>query len=76
MVAPSRVRSSPHTFFAAPLPTQSSFGERLYRSCQQGLQRYVDRTLEVYVGSGAAKKVCGLERTREGATMGNFNFSY
>ena len=26
------------------------------------------------VGSGAAEKVCGLERTREGATMGNFNF--
>ena len=28
------------------------------------------------VGSGAAERVCGLERTREGATMGNFNFSY
>ena len=27
-------------------------------------------------GSGAAERVCGLERTREGATMGNFNFSY
>ena len=27
------------------------------------------------VGSGAAERVCGLERTREGATMGNFNFS-
>ena len=27
------------------------------------------------VGSGAAEKLCGLERTREGATMGNFNFS-
>ena len=26
------------------------------------------------VGSGAGEKVCGLERTREGATMGNFNF--
>ena len=50
MVAPSRVCSSPHTLFVAPLPTQT-------------------------VGSGAAEKVCGLERTREGATMGNFNFS-
>ena len=28
------------------------------------------------VGSGTAERVCGLERTREGATMGNFNFSY
>ena len=27
------------------------------------------------VGSGTAEKVCGLERTREVATMGNFNFS-
>ena len=27
------------------------------------------------VGSGVAERVCGLERTREGATMGNFNFS-
>ena len=26
------------------------------------------------VGSGTAEKVCGQERTREGATMGNFNF--
>ena len=26
------------------------------------------------VGSGAAKRVYGIERTREGATMGNFNF--
>ena len=28
----------------------------------------------IIAGSGAAKKVCGLERTREGATMDNFNF--
>ena len=28
----------------------------------------------VVVGSGAAEKVCGLERTHEGATMDNFNF--
>ena len=26
------------------------------------------------VGSGATKRLCGLERTRDGATMGNFNF--
>ena len=32
-----------------------------------------DRSIPL-VGSGAAEKVCGLERTREGATMGNFNF--
>ena len=31
---------------------------------------------DTLVGSGAAERVCGLERTREGATMGNFNFSY
>ena len=27
------------------------------------------------VGSGAAERLCGLERTHEGATMDNFNFS-
>ena len=33
-----------------------------------------DLTLIQLVGSGTAERVCGLERTREGATMGNFNF--
>ena len=28
------------------------------------------------VGSGAAERLCELERTREGVTMGNFNFHY
>ena len=28
------------------------------------------------VGSGTVERLCGLERTREGATMGDFNFSY
>ena len=32
-----------------------------------------DRSVPL-VGSGAAEMVCGLERTREGATMGNFIF--
>ena len=35
-----------------------------------------DLALIPLVGSGAAERVCGLERTHEGATMGNFNFSY
>ena len=26
------------------------------------------------VGSGTAERLCGLERTREGTTMDNFNF--
>ena len=34
------------------------------------------RVAGMLVGSGATESVCGLERTREGATMGNFNFSY
>ena len=39
------------------------------------IEHHCTTALIPLVGSGAAEKVCGLERTREGATMGNFNFS-
>ena len=138
MVAPSWVRSSPHTLSVAPLPTRSPLVtnlrilsrliEGIFRGCLSSknpprakkikithgctltgpfqsthyfrcatpyntyinyityITKYVDiiyihayqctNALIPLVGSGAAERVCGLERTREGATMGNFNFSY
>ena len=56
-------KAEPHTHYAKRLSYES-----FTLDCHNGLD--IPR-----VGSGAAERVCGLERTREGATMGNFNFS-
>ena len=88
IVAPSRVRSSPHNLSVAPLPTDRPLSVVLqpYRWCvtsiikvvnklliKEPVTRYLGPSRLPTVGSGAAEKLCGLERTREGETMGNFN---